>query len=127
MITGYYIKVDDENVYTIGEFTCEAKNVLETIQGHVDGWIEAIPTADTITIWVNEEGKIHGKPHNIAADMVWAAFDKWNCLAAGDWIAGNAVITGPPNRTGRTTSAPANTLDLIRALTEGFEFHADIV
>ena len=120
MITGYYISVEvdeeGEKLFEVGNFECPDKDFLRTAQGLVGGPIEAIPTADSITIFVNEDGKNVNLPRNEMADVFWQSFDKYGCLANGDYLVGTVLIMGPSSRAGRTTSAPPNTVDLIQAL-----------
>lgn len=73
---------------------------LESMQALVEGYIEAVDNTDgTWTMWLNEEGKIEGLPHNPRATNLVT-----NALFPNDYIAGNAFITGPPNNNGDTTS-----------------------
>jgi len=39
---------------------------LAELQGYVEGLIERVPTTGRKTVWVNEEGIIHGLPYNAA-------------------------------------------------------------
>lgn len=115
-ITGYTICIEDDG-YSVEEITIDRQDqVLGVLQRIVGGYIEAIPSADSVTIWVNEEGKLQGLQENILAEQFYKPFDRYGCLKAGDWIAGNVVITGKASPSGRATSAPTNTLDLIRSL-----------
>jgi len=79
---------------------------LHDLQAFVGGLIEAIPTDERVTLWVNEEGKYQGLPRNRVAENVWRLFDSYGCLASGDYIVGNMLITGPPDAFGRTTDVP---------------------
>jgi len=86
---------------------------LEALQAFVGGYIEAAPCDDRVTIWVNEEGKLNGLPRNRVAEMVWRLFDSYGCLASGDWLAGNVLITGPADERGRTTDIPEELVEPI--------------
>ena len=70
----------------------------DTIHDSVGGWIEAAPTDGSITIWVNEEGKLGPLPFNPLGHALWAHVDTYGCIAAGDWMAGPCVVTGPARR-----------------------------
>lgn len=54
----------------------------------VDGSLECVRLRDGRLMWVDEEGKVKGKPANLVATML--ALD---ILQRGDVIVGNAVIT----------------------------------
>ena len=63
----------------------------------VGGLIEAVPLDDSTVMWVNEEGKLHGLPANEKATSLAAGR-----IFPGDYIAGQAIITGHMNDTGET-------------------------
>ena len=99
------VHVNDEGEtthYTLEEFDGDADALREVI----GGWLEAAPTADSVTLWIDEEGKIKRKPVNRFAMDVWIKYDVYRCMLVGhDWLAGNAVITGG-------VDAEGNTMDL---------------
>lgn len=71
---------------------------LKVLQEAVGGYIEAVQLKDNLTMWLNEEGKMNGLPHNENAQFY---FD----LAFGpgvDFIVGNAVMTGGIDKEGET-------------------------
>lgn len=84
--------------YHVTEFDGE----LRELQAAVGGYIEAIPSTDDVTMWINEEGKLHGLPVNRLAMDVWIRFDVFRCMIGGDWIAGSCVVTGGPTPAGNT-------------------------
>jgi hypothetical protein len=87
--------------YHVAEFDGD----LRELQAAVGGYIEPIPTADDVTMWVNEEGKLQRLPVNRLAMDVWIRWDVYGCMTAGaDWIAGNCVITGGTTPSGNTRS-----------------------
>ena len=79
-----------------------------TIQKVVEGWVERAPLEDyTLLMWVNEEGKLKGLPHNPLAQRLW---DKeWG--AGTDTIVGNVVITGDDDEEGETGGLPEGVAD----------------
>lgn len=83
--------------------TFEVKQIdatLNGLQGLVGGWIEATNTYRTeATIFMNEEGKIHGLPYNELATDLWQALDS----RITGWIAGTAVVLGPVDAEGNET------------------------
>jgi hypothetical protein len=108
-ITAYQISVpteDDPNTYAIERLDIPADDTLSGLQAAVGGYIEAIPADESLTIWVNEEGKYQTPTRNLFAEKFWQLHDPYGCLAAGDWIAGNVVITGGCDDEGATLSAP---------------------
>lgn len=81
-------------------------DTLRTLQGHVDGLIEAVDSADgSVTFWVNEEGKLIGLPINRAATLMWWTLNP--AMKGLDALCGTVVITGGPDAEGDTTSVPA--------------------
>jgi hypothetical protein len=93
-----------------GTGECHATRfVVETykdIQRAVGGLMEAVPSDESLTIWINEEGKIHGLMPNALARTIWEQVDTYNCLDHGEWIAGNALIMGGTDDEGETLSCP---------------------
>lgn len=88
-----------EDGYTVSEFDGE----LNALQAAVGGWIEPVPTDESVTMWVNEEGKLMGLPINRLAMDVWLRWDVHRCqLLAGEWLAGSCVVTGGVDRHGNT-------------------------
>jgi len=73
------------------------------LQETLGGWVEVVPSDGRCTFWCNEDGKGTGLPRNYVAEMVWKYFDIYGCLSAGDWLAGNIIITGPADEEGTTT------------------------
>jgi hypothetical protein len=105
---GVWIKVDEHLGFDVSAFVelADDSDRLRQLQGMVGGLIEAIPSSDDVTIWVNEEGKLLRLPRNQLAELVWHFCDPWGCLAAGDWIAGNAIVLGGSDDEGYSTTAP---------------------
>lgn len=71
---------------------------LSVLQNAVGGYIEAVDLGDNLTMWLNEEGKLNGLPHNENAQFY---FD----LRFGpgvDYIVGNAIFTGGTDNEGDT-------------------------
>jgi len=65
-------------------------NELEQLQQAVGGYVQAVNLNDDVTLWCNEEGKIHGLPHNAMAQRLW---DR-TFGADTDHIVGDVVLTG---------------------------------
>ncbi|HWL41799.1 MAG TPA: DUF3846 domain-containing protein [Ilumatobacter sp.] len=102
---------------TDGTVTVLADATYETIRDGVGGWIEAAPTDGSIVVWVNEEGKIDRLPYNPLGHALWRRVDSYGCIAAGDWMAGPCVVTGPADDNGDTTPVPAWVLPALVELT----------
>jgi hypothetical protein len=94
----------------------------QTVHDSVGGWIEAAPTDGTITIFVNEEGKLTGLSFNPLGHALWAHVDTFGCIAAGDWMAGPCVVTGPIDDTGETTDVPDWVLSTLATLADTARF-----
>jgi hypothetical protein len=90
-----------------GTVTALPDAAYETIRDGVGGWIEAAPTDGTITVWVNENGKLDRLPFNPLGHALWAHVDTFGCIADGDWMAGPCVVTGPLDDAGEPTNVPA--------------------
>jgi hypothetical protein len=93
----------------------------ESIKAGVGGWIEAAPTAASIVIYLDEEGKIKGLPLNPVANMLWALVDEFGCIADGDFLVGPVVVLGPYDDEGENTPLDADMLALINALAAEWE------
>jgi hypothetical protein len=85
--------------YVVSEFDGD----LAELQAAVGGYIEAAPSSDHVTIWVNEDGKGLELPPNRLAMDIWLRYDVYRCILVGrDWLAGNVVITGGAGPDGET-------------------------
>lgn len=70
---------------------------LKVLQDAVDGWVQVVDLAPTLSIWVNEEGKMNGLPYNGIATAIYQ--DRFGAV---DIIVGNAVLTGGTDDEGDT-------------------------
>ena len=70
---------------------------LKVLQDAVDGWVQVVDLAPTLSIWVNEEGKMNGMPYNGIATAIYQ--DRFGAV---DIIVGNAVLTGGTDDEGDT-------------------------
>lgn len=74
---------------------------LQALQAAVGGHIEAVRSATgETTLWINEDGKVHGLPENPVGTWLW-----WHLHPAArgrDFLVGPVVITGGPDRDGKT-------------------------
>lgn len=83
---------------------------LRTLQTAVGGYIEAAPIErEDCSLFVNEEGKLHGFPFNPRADQLWhdllpGAWDR------PDYAVGDVVLTGFNPETGDDADVPADLL-----------------
>lgn len=68
-----------------------------TLSGAVGGMIECVTFSDTLTMWVNEEGKMCGLPVNEYATRLFVAN-----FGPFDTIVGNAILTGGADDDGET-------------------------
>jgi hypothetical protein len=100
MITGIVIPHDE--MAPLEERTF---NGLPDYQSAVGGWIEAILLhKPSMTLFVNEEGKIRGLPRNSRATVLW-----WLLTPAArqlDFVVGDAVLVGSRGGSGSTTELP---------------------
>jgi hypothetical protein len=69
-----------------------------TLSRAVGGMIEAVTLPNSLTLWVNEEGKLDGLPVNEYATKLFAS-----AFGSGiDIIVGNAIVTGGADDEGET-------------------------
>lgn len=88
---------------------------LHALQAAVGGHVEAVSSAtgDT-TLWINEDGKNQSMPPNRAGTWLW-----WhlNPNARGhDVLCGPVVITGGPDRDGKTRDVGVEALAALQEL-----------
>ena len=91
--------VDDPYVIQVPE---DGRSALAVYQKVVDGWIELVPCPHDVTVYCNEEGKIHGLPPNYRATHLFGAW-----LQPWDIIAGTVIVVGPPDSEGYDTDLDA--------------------
>ena len=85
-------------ITTAGELVELEDISLNALQEAVGGWVQAIGLKDNLTMWLNEEGKLHGLEHNSSAQRL---FDR--SFGAGyDLIVGDAVLMGGADEEGDT-------------------------
>lgn len=87
---------------------------LQVLQTAVGGWVQAIDLDDSLTLWLNEEGKLVGLPHNPYAQFAW---DK-RYGAHTDYMVGDAVFTGGTDEEGATLGLDRDTADQIRMMVQ---------
>ena len=96
---GLALIVDVAGPYRVEEFDGDGDALREI----VGGWLEPAPSHESVTVWVNENGKELGLPINRLAMDVWLRWDVYRCMTLGrDWLAGNVVVTGGVDRNGET-------------------------
>ena len=66
-----------------------AKTEYEIIKTAVGGYLEIVRLSPSMTMWINEEGKLDRLPVNHRATTIWTYY-----FGATDIIVGNVVITG---------------------------------
>jgi hypothetical protein len=96
--------------------TCAATDTGDTLRAIVGGWIEALDLGDDGTLWLHEEAKLSDPPapHNAIAERLHMHFG--GGLGPGDWLSGDAAVTGPPSPEGETTSVTPKVLDALARL-----------
>lgn len=85
---------------------------LQDLQSAVGGWVQAIDLAPDLTMWLNEEGKLVGLPHNLTAQKLW---DK-TFWVGSDFVVGDVVLTGGTDEEGRTLALATDTAQRVREL-----------
>jgi len=102
---------------TLNAETNEAKEVqlpdgesqLKELQEAVGGWVQAVDFTPQLTIWVNEEGKLHGLPINPMATFLWEKY-----FGLTDYICGNVIFTGGTDDEGYTLGLNEETAEQLR-------------
>lgn len=89
----------------------EVDTTLDALQGAVGGWVQAVELSGSLTLWVNEEGKMVGLPHNRYAQALWN-----DVYGEGtDYIVGNAVLTGGTDEHGGTLGLDDESIAKVKA------------
>lgn len=79
------------------EIQLNKDSVLEQLQEAVDGWVQAVDLSPTLTMWLNEEGKLNGLPFNPFATWLWE-----EVYGSTDFIVGDVIFTGGTGEEGET-------------------------
>lgn len=80
------------------------------LSGAVGGLIEAVPLGETMTMWCNEEGKIHGLDLNLYATTLFAEYH-----GPHDVITGAVIITGD-GQDGETVDLTDEQIERLRSV-----------
>lgn len=79
----------------------------DAVRAVLGGWMEPAPSHESVTLWVNEDGKGLRLAVNRLAMDVWIRWDVHRCmLVDGDFLAGNVVVTGGAGPHGETLDLP---------------------
>ena len=107
MTTKTAIRITTQGEVSTLDITADS---LDTLQGAVGGWVQAIDLTADMTMWCNEEGKLVGLPHNPYAQFMWdKAFG-----AQTDYIVGDIVLTGGADEEGYSLGLTAEQEQIIR-------------
>lgn len=87
---------------------------LQILQTAVNGWVQAVNLANDLSMWCNEEGKIHGLAHNPFAQFMW---DK-AYGAHTDYIVGDIVLTGGTDDEGETLGLTDEQVAIIKKIVD---------
>jgi hypothetical protein len=77
-----------------------------TMKAAIGGWLEVAPSASSILLWCDEDGKGKGLTLNYRANDLWSMVDVFHCMEAGDRLVGPVVVTGGDDGNGETTAVP---------------------
>lgn len=87
----------------------EIEPTLDGMKALVGGWLEVVGLTNPVgTLYLDEEGKLKRLPFNQRATAI---AQQRNAMFL-DFIAGDAFISGPPDREGNETECPAEYLEL---------------
>lgn len=90
---------------------------LAALQEGVGGWVQAVDLSDTLTLWVNEEGKLADLPHNLFGQALWN--ERFGYYT--DYIVGDIVLTGGTGAEGETLGLDDEQVETLSA-TANHEF-----
>jgi hypothetical protein len=99
-------------ITTKGELVELDEVSLTALQQAVGGWVQAIGLTDSLTLWLNEEGKLNGLPHNLKGQAIWDSFFGIDT----DYIVGNIVLTGGADEDGETLGLDDETVKKLSAV-----------
>lgn len=91
----YGLMIEPDGEFSRIEF--DNDTALDTLQNAVQGWVQAVDLNEDLTMWLNEEGKLIGLEHNMAAQRLWDEF-----YPMSDYVVGTVVITGGADAHGHT-------------------------
>jgi len=84
----------------------EGQDELALLQKAVGGYIEAVTvTEDGHTLYLNDEGKMNGLPMNETATRMTRGI-----LSPDDLIMGDAILVGPVDHEGESTTVDIDTI-----------------
>lgn len=96
---------------------------LTALQGAVGGYVETVSLKDDLTMWVNEEGKIHELEVNTHGTVIYAA-----ALRSTDLIVGDIVLTGGTDAQGEVIGLKDKQVaDIIEWSKNGHKPFADLI
>ena len=75
----------------------------ETVGGYIEGLASPFTDHPKVVVYINEEGKIHGLPHN---ELATRAMLNSKLIQPTDYIAGPAIVVGFNPNTGEDLDAP---------------------
>lgn len=96
-ITALFVPADSAAKPELREL--ERSTALDALQAAVGGYVEIVHLPGVkADMFINEEGKLCGKARNVRATALAGML--YSGLGLGDYIAGDAVITGAPDEDG---------------------------
>lgn len=96
-ITALFVPADSAAKPELREL--ERSTALDALQAAVGGYVEVVHLPGVkADMFINEEGKLCGKARNVRATALAGML--YSGLGLGDYIAGDAVITGAPDEDG---------------------------
>lgn len=118
MISAIVIPAHSGQAPRLQEIAPSDLNARQTLVG---GHIEAVNLYEPDgTLYINEEGKLIGlRPNPRATALLWVHNKQ---LRGSEWLAGDAVLVGPPDNEGNDKTAPQELVDII---TKTQRFHVE--
>jgi hypothetical protein len=101
--------IQPDDTYEVREIAQD----IRTLQGLVDGYLEAWSTEHCV-FWFNEEGALKGMPPNAMATYLW-----WKIcpeMEERDMLRGPVFVTGPHDEAGDSLPVSDDVIDLYERL-----------
>jgi hypothetical protein len=96
-------------VTTANEINSMELVTYDSLVQAVGGYLQAVALSEELTLWLHEEGKLEGLPHNEVGQVLWDA----TYGAGTDYIVGNIAITGGTDEEGETLPLTASAVSKI--------------
>jgi hypothetical protein len=102
-MTNKFLRVNTDFTTELLQLDADPKVGLKQLQDAVGGWVQSVPLANDLSIWLNEEGKFSDMKMNTVATMLWTRF-----YGMTDFVVGDVLFAGGPDAEGETNDISAS-------------------